>query len=375
MDIFKRLVIVTHEFEPFHGGMATYVENISKETYKNNIETIVIAPKYFGIMRQHPYVVKRKLKHQRLKLSSFIYLFAIFIKNDRTTYWHAADVRSAILLYFCQLISNRQYGVTIHGSDVLKLQKRGLRSFIAKAAYRNASHIFSNSIATSAIFTRTMHHSDLRVTHLGLSEEFFKDPDEEFENKGLEDFVHDGSVILTVGRIEERKGHHAVLAALKDLYIEGEIIKYVVVGPTVDYKYKRELEEFSKKANLKVYFTGVISNDELRRLYAKCTCHVLFAQEMSDKIEGFGLVVLEAAAQRCITIATAVGGLPEVIEDGKTGFLIDPNSTEQLRSAIKKVASSPQNYENMGKMAQEEARLFTWSRCIKTTYGDILQEI
>jgi phosphatidylinositol alpha-1,6-mannosyltransferase len=78
--------------------------------------------------------------------------------------------------------------------------------------------------------------------------------------------------------------------------------------------------------------------------------------------EGFGLVLLEAAACGKPSVAGAAGGMPEAIVDGETGFLIQSGDDQALRDAIAKLLEDPALARKMGAAGRQWAQQWTWER-------------
>ena len=103
-----------------------------------------------------------------------------------------------------------------------------------------------------------------------------------------------------------------------------------------------------------VSFLGHVSDIALEALYRDCAFFV-----MPSRNEGFGLVFLEAMRARKACIG-GVGAAAEVIEDGITGFVIDPGEPEQVLQAVLRLFREPETRERMGQAgALRMARHFT----------------
>jgi glycosyltransferase involved in cell wall biosynthesis len=80
--------------------------------------------------------------------------------------------------------------------------------------------------------------------------------------------------------------------------------------------------------------------------------------------ELLGLVVLEAMASGTPVICSRTGGLPEVVQHGVTGFLVEPGNVEELRDRLDELLGDPQLTTAMGRRARELVlERFTWKRC------------
>jgi len=131
-------------------------------------------------------------------------------------------------------------------------------------------------------------------------------------------------VLLFVGRIDKYKGIQDVIEAMPEILSKHHNIKFIVVGG--DYGYKSELKKLSEKLNVdkSVVFTGNISKEELIELYKRADIFVF-----PSKMEGFGIVLLEAIASGTLCIAYSIPSVRKIIKDNENGVLVK-NKNELL---------------------------------------------
>ena len=142
----------------------------------------------------------------------------------------------------------------------------------------------------------------------------------------------DKLVVGTVSRLHEpKKGFRFLLKAAQNLQKRYEC-QFLIVGGGKD---EAELKEMAKEMELKVLFTR--EREDVPELLQVMDIFVL-----SSLYEGLPVSLLEAMASGLPVVATKVGGMPEVVVDGKTGFLVDPGSYEQL---IEKIGELLRNSE------------------------------
>jgi glycogen(starch) synthase len=168
---------------------------------------------------------------------------------------------------------------------------------------------------------------------------------------------------ISVGRLEENKGFEFLLRALglarKAL---GDSWQWVIVG---EGSLRVRLEAVSDELDLgaHVSFAGGLSDSELHNLYGMSD---LFAHP--TLYEGSSLVTLEAMAHGLPVVASAVGGIPDKVVEGVTGFLVQPGQPEQLASKIAWLARHPNEREAMGRAgARLAAEQFSWERIATQT--------
>jgi glycogen synthase len=168
---------------------------------------------------------------------------------------------------------------------------------------------------------------------------------------------------ISVGRLEENKGFEFLLRAF-DMARNalGGSWHWIIVG---EGSLRGRLEAVAAELGLgeHVTFAGGLSDTELHNLYG--ISH-LFAHP--TLYEGSSLVTLEAMAHGLPVVASAVGGIPDKVVEGATGFLVQPGQPEQLASKIAWVATHPDEREAMGRAgAQLAAEKFGWERIASQT--------
>ena len=127
-------------------------------------------------------------------------------------------------------------------------------------------------------------------------------------------------VVMTIARLESVKGIEYLIRAiskLKEASPQSINIKLVIVG---DGSERENLESLSAKLGLteRVKFLGQIPNEKIPESLAEADCFCLPSLR-----EGFGIVILEAQAAGIPVIGTKVGGILDLIEDDKTGILVE----------------------------------------------------
>jgi glycosyltransferase involved in cell wall biosynthesis len=129
-----------------------------------------------------------------------------------------------------------------------------------------------------------------------------------------------------VGRLARQKGHPFFFAAARGILEKFPGAKFVVVGEGPD---RKQLEALAQELGIagSVYFAGY--RDDMPRVYAGLDLMV-----MPSLDEGLPMTLLEAMAARCAVVASAVGAVPELIEHGQTGLLVEPGNTGDLEQAM-----------------------------------------
>lgn len=156
----------------------------------------------------------------------------------------------------------------------------------------------------------------------------------------------EGDFALFAGRLIAIKGVVTLLSAWRRTRARRELRLLIAGGGPLEGELRRRIED---EAMPEVRILGPLPREELGGLMARAALQLV----PSEWYEPCPLVVLEAAARgRCI-VASRIGGIPEMIEDGVTGLLVAPGSEEDLASAIDAAALDPALRARLGNAARE----------------------
>lgn len=173
--------------------------------------------------------------------------------------------------------------------------------------------------------------------------------------------LNEKNFILSVGRLDDRhKGFSMLIQALGLLKNKGYDLTLAIAGKGRD---KQLLMDYSIELGIKhhVRFLDSVSDTDLACLYEGCELFVL-----PSRLEGFGLVLLEAMSFGKPIVSTKVGGIPEVIENGINGILVDPEPSA-LASGIEMLLSSPHLKKGFAERSREiVSEKFSLKNCYAT---------
>ena len=247
----------------------------------------------------------------------------------------------------------------------LVARARGARAAVTDHGLRGGSwlgllpRLFDRFLTVSAYSARELAAppSRTRVVYGGADPERYR-PDPELAREG----------VLFVGRITPHKGIDRLLAAVPE-----RTLVRVVGSPGHDPRLpEREYPALlrSLAAGRRVEFLGAVPDDDLPALYRRAQVFVLpsvertcYGREIAFS-ELLGLAALEAMASGTPVVASGIGGLPEVVEDGETGFLVEPGDVAGLRDGIERVLGDRPLAERLGRNARARVlERFTWEAC------------
>ena len=178
------------------------------------------------------------------------------------------------------------------------------------------------------------------------------------------------SVILYAGVLIPRKGIHHLIRAFARVVQEFPEARLEIVGRDENPEYAEELRREVARLGLngRVSFVGEVSQVELANKMRRFCIFVL-----PSLSEGLGRVVVEAMATGTPVVGSRVGGIPEMVQDGLTGFLVPPGDEEALAERLRWVLKHPQEAEAMGRRAREFARSFFSSEAYLAGYKRLFE--
>lgn len=154
-------------------------------------------------------------------------------------------------------------------------------------------------------------------------------------------------VVLFVGSMDKTHVHKGVDYLIDAIGIVAETmpeVRLVAVGKgDAIPNYKRKVKGLGIEEN--VYFTGYVPDAELHGWYQECDVCVL---PSTNNSEGFGMVLIEAGLYKKPVIASKIGGMPYVVDDGKTGYLVKPKNAKSLAQGILKILSDTITGKKLG---------------------------
>lgn len=163
-----------------------------------------------------------------------------------------------------------------------------------------------------------------------------------------------------VGQVGEWKGHEDLIEALRILREQGLEMRGLVIGEG-DEAYERTLRQRAARCGMedRIEWRGFV--DETNDIYRDIdVCAV-----PSRFREPFGLVAAEAGVRRIPVVATRRGGLPEIVVDGETGYLVESENPSELADRLGRLLDAPEKRRSMGRRARERVlRHFTRERMV-----------
>jgi phosphatidylinositol alpha-1,6-mannosyltransferase len=367
--------LITHEYYPRHGGIATFAEEIARAAVDLGYDVEVWAQAAPPGTEEKPWPFR--LRRLPLKgthdLACVLRLMRELIVHRRrlrhaTVYLvEPGPIRAMMWLQFVPGFRPHRLVLTFHGSEILLFHRNLLTRLLTRRLIRHAGRI---SVLTGYTHELLCSHfpaaaSKTFLTPGALRASFSSAP---FARERQPD---GHVVILTVGRLHPRKGQHFIIEALQALpAAQRAAVEYWLVGGHSKENYGSRLREAAAASGLAVQFLGTVDDDELTRLYGRADIFAMTSIDHKHSVEGFGLVYLEAAAHGLPVVAHAVGGVPEAVVDGVTGLLVPPKDRPALTAAFARLIGDPALRGRLGAAGREWARQNSWLRSADLLFND-----
>jgi spore coat protein SA len=176
----------------------------------------------------------------------------------------------------------------------------------------------------------------------------------------------DKKYLLYVGRLTEFKGVHVLIQAFEQIHQRLPNTKLIIVGSSffegaAKTAYEQALVELAKPIGQHIIFTGYIPHEKLKYLYSAVDVVVL----PSIWQDPCPLVVLEAMASGTCLVSSAVGGVPEVVENKINGILVKESDVDALVSAVCNVLLHDEHKVQMEYLARQKILAgYAWERLV-----------
>lgn len=159
--------------------------------------------------------------------------------------------------------------------------------------------------------------------------------------------------LLLLGRVGKAKGHYDVLKALRLVVTEHPSVKALFAGSDEDPDATETLKRLARESGVSqhVAFLGPVSFEPKVELLRTSTVMIL-----PSYAENMPISVLEGMAAGMPVVSTRVGAIPEVLDEGEAGLLIEPGDWEALANAINRLLDDSELAERLGEVASQRAR-------------------
>jgi len=262
-----------------------------------------------------------------------------------------------------KLLTGTPYLCYVHGEDIEMCWSSREFIFLINAVLRKASILICNSENSATLLRKwkDIDNHKIRVLYPGVDASTFC-PASGKQSSQLIDPAK--KVILTVSRLQPRKGHDVLIRAMPAILKRHPDAHYIIIGSGQQYDYLAGLiKELALERH--VSLLGECTDDEILQWYRRSDLFVLPNRQVGNDVEGFGIVLLEAQACATAVVAGDSGGTRETLEVGKTGYILDCRDPQALITTISDLFDHPEKLAAMGENGRNLVlSKFNWPRVI-----------
>lgn len=365
-----KTLLATIDFPPQFGGVANYWANLIR--FLPNNEIVVLAPEYdesLGFDVRQNYLIYRKellsknqwLWPKWLPLLIEMYRVVRLENIRRVVVTHVLPAGTAA--YLIKKLLHVPYIVSLHGLDLTGPLKSKWKHWLVKTILSSAEGLIVNSEFTKKLLKKYDERFLAKVSII------YPCPNVNFtartESK-MNDFftvneLTEKKIILTVGRLIERKGQDKVIEAMPKILEKFPDSVYLIVGQgeRLDYL-KNKIKELGLTDKIKLFCDTL--DAELPLFYQAANLFVMPCRELDNgDVEGFGIVFLEANVYSKPVIAGKSGGASEAVEHGVSGLLVDPQDVGVISATIISLLADKDRAQVLGENGRRRVEeKFNW---------------
>ena len=265
--------------------------------------------------------------------------------------------------FLAALAGVRPLVVSVWGTDILEAPRlTPFHRLITRYALRRADRVTATGFRLAQATLRYMPEGrDVSVIPYGIDLDQFT-PRERPSRDEL--------VVGSVGRLSPEKGLDYLIEAMARVMREESRSRLLLAGDGPD---RRKLERQAQRLGIaeRVEFAGEVAHEGVPEMLSRLD---VFA--MPSTAEGFGVAALEASAMETPVVASNVHGIPDVVEDGKTGLLVAPKDVDALAGAILRLLRDEEGRRAMGRAGRRfVAERYDWrenTRQMESLYAELL---
>jgi len=356
-----KTLLFTLEYPPFHGGVANYYGNLVKHWPKpseilvlNNNDGHLINEK-LPLLKWLPacFSLNKKVKQEKI---------------DHVLVGQILPLGSAT--YLISKITKIKYTVFLHGMDFSLAIKNPRKKWLAGKILKNADKIIcvNSYVADLARQTFPEIKHKIIVVNPGINTDT-KDNTQQTIKLKEKYHLENKMVLLSVGRLVKRKGFDMVIEAMPIALKQMPNLVYIILGDGEERK-NYELQIRNYKLQNEVLIINNVSDQEKNLWYNLCDIFIMPSRNINGDFEGFGIVYLEANLAGKPVIAGKSGGISDAVIDGLNGLLVDALNSDQIISAVIKLAENQSLRKKLGENGRTRTiNDFNWPKQINKIYN------
>ena len=356
-------LVITRNFPPDVGGIQNLMGGLS-ENLVNHGPVKVFANEYedsnkydkkslTNIERVGGIKIFRKYRKANLVNS--------FIKDNNNIRAIIADHWKSLELLKDDYLKKSKTFCLIHSKEINHEIGSSNNKRLIKSTNK-ANFIIANSNFTKDLAIKVgINKSKIHIIFPGINEP--KKIHDDTLKKAKEIYSNFFPKVITVARLDKRKGHDKILMLVKNLKVKFPKIKYICVGYGEEEK---NLLALSKELGIENEVTFLKNIDENLKLslISESNLFLMPSVKVKKSVEGFGISFIEAASYGIGSIGGKDGGASDAISHNKTGLICDGNDLNSIYESVINFLSND-NFIKYGENAKEFSKNFYWNKIIK----------
>ncbi len=356
-------LIVTRNFPPDIGGIQMLIGGLSENllnhgpvkvfAYEHNDSKSYDNKSSMNIERIKGIKLFRKYRKANLVNS--------YINNNSNIRAIITDHWKSLELLKDELLKKTKTFCLLHSKEINHESGSSLNKRILKSTNK-ADFIISNSNFTKKLAIKIgINPSKIHVIFPGINQP--KKIENLYKVQANKIFGESFPKIITVARLEKRKGHDKILMVIKNLKAKFPKIKYVSIGSG---KEENSLKKLLKELSIEqeVTFIDKIDEDLKLALISQSNLFLMPSRIEKKSIEGFGISFIEAASYGVASIGGKDGGIPDAITHEKTGIICDGNDLNSIYTSIIDFFENDK-FIKYGINAKKFSENFHWNKVVK----------
>lgn len=369
-------LVITELFAPTHGGTAVWFAEVYARLGADNEVLTAAVPEAAAIDAGHP------ARIHRLPLTRVPWLrpesLLMYLRLFGHTLWRALCRRftaihagralpEGLVAWLAGRLTRHQVVIYAHGEE-LTGSGHGAKYRVMRWVLRHADRVIANSERTREhLLAMGVPDSRIAIVHPGVDCARFTPAPPVTALQARLGLPGDARIVLSVGRLQRRKGFAAVLAAVPDLLAAGFDVHYVLVGSGEQAAGLRA-QATALGVDARFHLLDDVDQAALPDCYRSCEVFAMPNIDVDGDTEGFGMVFLEAAACARPALAGLAGGTGSAVLDGVTGLRVDGRDQHAVSSALRRLLADRSYASALGEAALRRVRAqFDWPRVAAQT--------
>lgn len=357
------LLMITELFLPTKGGTAVSFDDDFRRLGQKDVHIVTAdVPGAAEFDQTHPNTIHRlTLKRSPwLRPESLVIYTRLFFKSLRLAMTHRFSAILAgralpegIVAWAVARLHGCPIFIYAHGEE-LTGWGRGRKFQAMCFALRHADKVLANSDFTRETLVSLIgvRPEQIVMTYPTVDVERFRPGMPCDDLRASIGIGNSQRLILSVGRLQRRKGFDLVIKALPGLLQRGLDVHYALIGIGEDWDY---LQGIARELGVseRLHLLGHVGSEDLPRWYNACELFAMPNRDINGDTEGFGLVFLEANASGKPVIAGKAGGTGSAVEEGVNGLRVDGEKVKEVEDGIASLLLNPEEANHMGRTGRE----------------------